>query len=160
MKHFILAQHVGNWPGGSGWDISSGVMAWSWPGCCETSPKIPYSAQPTLRIFRELARIYVIATLHSIRLLHTQDVAGSLACPGWCCWAARKHGGTTQLCRNVGSHSHQSNILAGHGISSICRRKATMMPPFFFHRTEALGGPQRSTSSRLAALPPARGKRV
>jgi hypothetical protein len=39
-------------------------------------------------------------------------------------------------------------------------RKATPITLFHALCTEALGGPQRSTSSRLAALPPARGKAV
>jgi hypothetical protein len=47
----------------------------------------------------------------------------------------------------------------GHGISSICR-KATPIPFCFAHCTEALGHPQRSTSSHLAVMPPARGKTV
>jgi hypothetical protein len=154
MKHFIWRSKLG-----IGWEARDGDIhkchLGLWPGVglivVKQSPKI----------HRPTNTRHIPWTSSHLRCdCCTEDVTGSLASPDGTTEPLGKMETRSNCAATSSGHSQRSNILAGHGISSICRRKATMMPPFFCHRTEALGGPQRSTSSRLAALPPARGKKV
>ena len=133
MKHFILAQHAANWLEGLGRDIHKCHPGF-WPGV-DLGP-MKQVQKYTLRrtntphiTWTSSHQGYCNIAPNSVASRQASQVRwlvpdGTAEPPGD--METRFNCAATQALTHI-----DPTHWRGHGISSICRRKATMMPPFF-----------------------------